>query len=133
VFSRPPCLVIAGQAVPQADQLVLRIDPAPGANLIVQAKKPGAETTRSVDLSLVFSEELGEAPEPYERLLSDALRGDASLFTREDAVEETWRIVQPLLDAPPPVETYAQGSWGPDGADRLLAGVSRWHEPWLGR
>jgi glucose-6-phosphate 1-dehydrogenase len=133
VFRRPPCLVIAGQVVPQADQLVLRIDPAPGANLIVQAKKPGAETTRSVDLSLVFSEQLGEAPEPYERLLSDALRGDASLFTREDAVEETWRIVQPLLDSPPPVETYAQGSWGPDDADRLLAGVSRWHEPWQGR
>jgi glucose-6-phosphate 1-dehydrogenase len=76
---------------------------------------------------------LGEAPEPYERLLSDALRGDASLFTREDAVEETWRIVQPLLDAPPPVETYAQGSWGPHSADRLPAGVSRWHQPWLGQ
>jgi glucose-6-phosphate 1-dehydrogenase len=48
-------------------------------------------------------------------------------------VEETWRIVQPLLDAPPPVETYAQGSWGPHGADRLLAGVSRWRQPWLGQ
>lgn len=132
VFRRPPCTVMASRVMPDVDQLVLRIDPAAGANLIVQAKKPGAETTRSVDLSLVFSEELGEAPEPYERLLSDALRGDASLFTREDAVEETWRIVQPLLDAPAPVETYAQGTWGPDSADRLLAGVSRWHEPWLG-
>ena len=75
---------------------------------MVQAKKPGAQTTRTVDLSLIFSEELGDAPEPYERLLGDALRGDSSLFTREDSVEETWRIVQPLLDSPPPVETYAR-------------------------
>jgi glucose-6-phosphate 1-dehydrogenase len=133
VFRRPPCTVVTERMAPQADQLVLRIDPEPGADLIVQAKKPGAETTRAVDLSLVFSEELGEAPEPYERLLSDALRGDASLFTREDGVEETWRIVQPLLDAPPPTESYTKGSWGPKSADRLLAGVSSWHEPWLGR
>lgn len=131
VFRRPPRMVFAPSFVPDADQLVLRIDPAPGADLVVQAKKPGAQTSRSVDLSLVFSEELGEAPEPYERLLGDALQGNASLFTREDAVEETWRIVQPLLDSPPPVESYAKGSWGPAGTDRLVAGFPRWHDPWL--
>jgi glucose-6-phosphate 1-dehydrogenase len=132
VFRRPPSTVLAARTLPDADQLILRIDPAPGADLVVQAKKPGAEATRPVDLSLVFSEELGEAPEPYERLLSDALRGDATLFMREDALEETWRIVQPLLDHPPPLETYARGSWGPAGADRVVAGFSEWHEPWLG-
>jgi glucose-6-phosphate 1-dehydrogenase len=131
VFKRPPRMIIGERVVPEADQLVLRIDPAPGADLVVQAKTPGAQATRTVDLSLVFSEELGEAPEPYERLLSDALHGDLSLFTREDGIEETWRIVEPLLDAPPPLETYRQGSWGPRSADRLVAGVSRWHEPWL--
>jgi glucose-6-phosphate 1-dehydrogenase len=131
VFKRPPCLVIGERVVPEADQLVLRIDPAPGADLVVQAKAPGVQATQTVDLSLVFSRELGEAPEPYERLLSDALYGDPSLFTREDGIEETWRIVQPLIDVPPPLETYEQGSWGPRGADRLLAGISRWHEPWL--
>ena len=98
---------------------------------MVQAKKPGADTTRSVDLSLIFADELGEAPEPYERLLGDALRGDASLFTREDSVEETWRIVQPLLDDPPPVQTYAQGSWGPEGCSALVAGHPSWRMPWL--
>jgi len=46
-------------------------------------------------------------------------------------VEETWRIVQPLLDAPPPLEPYPQGSWGPFGADKLLAGHPRWRDPWL--
>jgi glucose-6-phosphate 1-dehydrogenase len=131
VFKRPPCFVLGERVAPEADQLVLRIDPAPGADLVVQAKAPGAQATRTVDLSLVFSKALGEAPGPYERLLSDALHGDPSLFTREDSVEETWRIVEPLLDVPPPLETYQQGSWGPRGANRLVAGISRWHEPWL--
>ena len=131
VFKRPPRLSIAPHFAPEPNQLVLRIDPAPGADLIVQAKTPGAQSTQTVDLSLLFSEELGDAPEPYERLLGDALEGNASLFTREDSVEETWRIVQPLLDAPPPVQPYDQGSWGPEGAETLVAGYPRWHEPWL--
>ena len=131
IFKRPPRVAFASNVAPDPDELVLRIDPKPGADLVVQAKKPGAQSTRTVDLSLIFAEELGEAPEPYERLLGDALRGDASLFTREDSVEETWRIVQPLLDAPPPVESYAQGSWGPAGADKLVAGHPSWRVPWL--
>ncbi len=132
IFKRPPPLAFDGGSVPDPDEFVLRIDPDAAADLIVQAKTPGAETTRSIDLSLVFGEELGTMPEPYERLLGDALHGHASLFTREDSVEETWRIVQPLLDAPPAVETYAQGSWGPAAADALVAGYPRWREPWLG-
>ncbi len=132
IFKRPPHLSVAPHFAPEPDQLVLRIDPAPGADLVIQAKTPGAQSTRTVDLSLVFSEELGSAPEPYERLLGDALEGNASLFTREDSVEETWRIVQPLLDAPPPVEPYKPGSWGPPGAQELVSGFPRWHEPWLG-
>ena len=99
---------------------------------MIQAKTPGIQSTRTVDLSLIFSEELGDAPEPYERLLGDALEGNASLFTREDSVEETWRIVQPLLEEPPPVEPYKPGSWGPGGAQQLVSGSPRWHEPWLG-
>jgi glucose-6-phosphate 1-dehydrogenase len=130
IFKAPPKLAFAPHK-PHPDELVLRIDPSPGADLVVQAKQPGATATRTVDLSLIFSEELGDAPEPYERLLGDALCGDASLFTREDGVEETWRIVQPLLDAPPALEPYPQGSWGPPGADKLLAGHPRWREPWL--
>jgi glucose-6-phosphate 1-dehydrogenase len=130
VFKRPPKLSFT-RHMPDPDELILRIDPNPGADLVIQAKEPGADTTRTVDLSLIFSEELGEAPEPYERLLSDAMRGDASHFAREDAVEETWRIVQPLLDAPAPAEPYKPGSWGPVSADKLLAGYPGWREPWL--
>ncbi len=132
VFKRPPRLPFLPH-VPDPDELILRIDPDAGADLVIQAKKPGVNDTRTVNLSLVFAEELGEAPEPYERLLSDALRGDPSHFTREDGVEETWRIVAPLLAAPPPVEVYQPGSWGPPGAAKLLAGHPGWREPWLSR
>jgi glucose-6-phosphate 1-dehydrogenase len=131
IFKRPPHLPVATNTKPEPNEFILRIDPDPAADLTVQAKVPGAQSTRTVDLSLIFSEELGDAPEPYERLLGDALRGDPSLFIREDAVEETWRIVEPLLDAPPPVESYAPGSWGPASSDRLLAGYPSWRSPWL--
>ena len=57
--------------------------------------------------------------------------GDSSRFTRQDSVEETWRILQPLLDSPPPVHRYAKASWGPEAADQLVAGHGRWHEPWI--
>lgn len=130
IFKRPPKLPITA-STHDANELVLRIDPRPGADLIVQAKEPGANRTRTVDLSLIFAEELGEAPEPYERLLSDAMRGDSSQFAREDGVEETWRIVQPLLDAPPAVQPYPRDSWGPPGAAKLVAGYPGWREPWL--
>lgn len=130
IFKRPPRLPISTHA-PDADELILRIDPNPGTNLVVQAKTPGANRTRAVDLSLIFADELGEAPEPYERLLSDAMNGDSSQFTRQDSIVETWRIVEPLLDNPPPVESYQTGTWGPPGADKLLAGYPSWREPWL--
>ncbi|HET7664940.1 MAG TPA: glucose-6-phosphate dehydrogenase [Mycobacterium sp.] len=130
IFKRPPKLAITS-LTPDPNELVLRIDPNPGTDMIVQAKEPGANRTRSVDLSLIFAEELGEAPEPYERLLSDAMRGDSSQFAREDGVEETWRIVQPLLDEPPPVQPYEVSSWGPPAAAKLLSGHPKWREPWL--
>jgi glucose-6-phosphate 1-dehydrogenase len=130
IFKRPPKLAIT-ELKPDPNELVLRIDPNPGTDMIIQAKEPGANSTRCVDLSLTFAKELGEAPEPYERLLSDAMRGDSAQFAREDGVEETWRIVQPLLDAPPPVQPYEVGSWGPPAAAKLLSGHPKWREPWL--
>ncbi|MER5536680.1 glucose-6-phosphate dehydrogenase [Streptomyces mirabilis] len=131
MFKRPPRLAFAARFAPEPDQWILRIDPSPGMNFRIQAKQPGKQDTQLVDLDLLFAAELGEAPEPYERLLSDAMQGNASLFTREDSVEETWRIVQPLLEAPGDPERYRQGTWGPAGASKLVAGYPRWHEPWL--
>ena len=131
IFKPPPRLVFAPHT-PHPDEFIVRIDPIPGADLVVQVKEPGPEPSlRTIDLSLIFSGELGDPPEPYERLLGDVLRGEASLFVREDSEEETWRIVQPLLDAPPPVRPYTRGSWGPAAANALLRGRPRWREPWL--
>jgi glucose-6-phosphate 1-dehydrogenase len=131
IFRPPPRLVFLAHT-PHPDEFIVRIDPTPGANLMVQVKESGPRLAlRTIDLSLNFAAELGDPPEPYERLLGDVLRGDARLFVREDSEEETWRIVQPLLDAPPLVQPYARGSWGPAAANTLLAGHPRWREPWL--
>ena len=59
------------------------------------------------------------------------MNGDSARFTRQDSVEETWRILQPLLDNPPPVHEYENGSWGPDAADKLVSRYGGWHGPWI--
>ena len=74
----------------------------------------------------------GEGATPYEVLLRAAMVGQSTRFTRQDGVEETWRIMQPLLDNPSPVHAYAPGTWGPAEADKLVAGHGRWHGPWVG-
>ncbi|MFF4243583.1 glucose-6-phosphate dehydrogenase [Streptomyces sp. NPDC001822] len=124
--------VFAGASRAAPNQVVLRVDPDPGLRISVLSKSAEGTGTREVHLDLPFAAELGRPPTPYERLLHDALRGDRSLFTREDAVEETWRILQPLLDRPPACEQYEQGSWGPPSADRLVEGVLPWQTPWQG-
>ena len=77
------------------------------------------------------AEEGGEAATPYEVLLHAAMVGQSARFTRQDSVQETWRILQPLLDAPPPVHPYAKGSWGPDAANRLVDEYGGWRGPWV--
>jgi glucose-6-phosphate 1-dehydrogenase len=116
---------------PEPDQFVFRISPTPGARLRLQAKAAEGVGLRPVELDMTFASMGGEGPTAYEVLLQAAMVGDATHFAREDAVEETWRVVQPLLDAPPPVEVYRPGSWCPPGAERLASGVGGWHDPWL--
>jgi glucose-6-phosphate 1-dehydrogenase len=65
----------------------------------------------------------------YERLLGDAMHGDAMLFVREDAVESAWAIVDPILGNDTVLHQYAPGSWGPQEADRLASDVGGWHDP----
>jgi glucose-6-phosphate 1-dehydrogenase len=95
------------------------------------AKKAGEDTFETADLEVLFEKVPGEDPEPYERLLGDAISGRAELFTRQDAIEETWRVVQPLLDEPGPVLSYERGTWGPKEAQDLTRGIAHWSEPWL--
>jgi glucose-6-phosphate 1-dehydrogenase len=116
---------------PEANQLVLRVGAAPGARLRLQAKDADAFALRPVELDMTFAAMGGEGPTPYEVLLHSAMVGDATHFARQDSVEETWRVLQPLLDSPGPVEVYRQGSWGPAAAARLARDVGGWHEPWL--
>ena len=78
-----------------------------------------------------FPDGFGDQPGPYERLLADALAGNQQRFAREDSIIETWRIVQPLLENPSPLEYYPPGSWGPEGASNLLHGYGGWRRPWL--
>jgi glucose-6-phosphate 1-dehydrogenase len=131
VFKRPPKLGVGPGKLPEPNHLTVRIEPRPGSRIRLFAKQAGVEAFEPADLEVLFEKVPGEDPEPYERLLGDALAGDRQLFTREDAVEETWRIVQPLLDEPGPVHTYEPGTWGPKEADGLTRGICQWYEPWL--
>jgi glucose-6-phosphate 1-dehydrogenase len=133
VFRHAPRLPFAmpGHRRPMPDQLVVRVDPTTGINLMLDALRADHTGPSEIELPMRFADEGGEAPTPYEVLLSSALRGDATRFARQDAIEESWRICAPLLDAPPPLESYKKGSWGPPGADRLLKGVGNWHHPWV--
>jgi glucose-6-phosphate 1-dehydrogenase len=116
-------------ACPGSDDIVFRIGRDAGMTIALFAKTPGKEDTREVSLDVSFIEELGKSPGPYERLLTDALHGDTSLFPRWDVIEETWRIVQPLLDQPPGVEKYRRGTWGPRRAGNLARRHGGWREP----
>jgi glucose-6-phosphate 1-dehydrogenase len=131
VFRHPPRLGFAAYSALSPNQLVVKLDPTTGIQLLVEAHRADAEGARTITLDMEFSEEGGEGPTPYEVLLYAALTGDTTRFTRQDGVEETWRIMQPLLDAPPPVHAYAPGSWGPKEADELVAGHGKWYGPWI--
>ncbi len=134
VFKVTPWLGLAPRHAPRppANELVLRIGPDPGALLHLQAKSvDDGALVRSVHLDMEFQAMGGEGPTAYEVLLAAALEGESFHFARQDVVEEMWRVVQPLIDAPPPVELYEPGTWGPPDADRLTHGHGGWRDPWL--
>jgi glucose-6-phosphate 1-dehydrogenase len=109
----------------------VKLDPSTGIRLLVNAQRSEERRPELVNLDMEFAEQGGEGPTPYEVLLHAAMVGDSKRFTRQDSVEETWRIVQPLLDSPPPVQPYEKGSWGPSAAEGLVAGHGRWQGPWV--
>ena len=111
------------------NRLVVRVQPDEGISVTFVAKRPGPEvTTQPVEMDFSYEGSFkASTPEAYERLLHDALSGDHTLFIREDEVDRGWRVVQPVLDRPPPVKMYPAGSWGPAAANRI-ARPGHWHD-----
>jgi len=130
-FKCPPLSLFSlkGDQKFEPNTLAMEIQPDEGIHLSFQAKVPDAEiTTQPVNFEFHYASAFGEAsiPEAYERLLLDALQGDASLFTRSDEITLSWGLIDPILNGlakpdAPPLEFYDEGSAGPGGADELLA------------
>jgi glucose-6-phosphate 1-dehydrogenase len=132
VFKRPPRLGFGVlDSGTERDQFVVKLDPTTGVRIVLDTIQAEARRAEQITLDLEFGEEIGEGPTPYEVLLHAAMVGQSTRFTRQDGVEETWRVMQPLLDSPPPVQPYAPGSWGPEAADELPAEYGRWRGPWV--
>jgi glucose-6-phosphate 1-dehydrogenase len=132
LFKQPPRVhfVSAEHRDPQRNQIVFRIDPHTGIRMILAAQRADQPGAGRIEFDMEFAREGGEGATPYEVLLHAALVGDSTHFTRQDNVEETWRIVQPLLDSPSPAHPYDKGSWGPSEADQLVARYGGWQGPW---
>ena len=132
IFKHAPQLGFVGLARrPEPNQLVIKLDPSTGVRIILDARRADATLAAPILFDVEFAEMGGEGATPYEVLLHAAVLGDSMRFTRQDQVEETWRIMQPLLDAPPRVHTYKPGSWGPEAADALVAEHGGWRDPWV--
>ena len=112
-----------------ANYVCFRLDPDFRVNLGIRVKRPGYDLVpESTELS-VMKLDIGGAVSPYERLLTDAMRGDGMLFVREDAVETAWSAVDGVTDRSLPLHEYQPGTWGPPEADALAADFGGWHNP----
>lgn len=123
-LKKPPLREI----ISEGNFLRFRLGPDFSLNLGAQVKQPGPEMT-SIMAELSACEKNKSEEEPYERLLTDAIRGEKLLFVREDVVEAAWAVVDPVLDNAVPLHYYKPGTWGPAEADRITADVGGWHNP----
>jgi glucose-6-phosphate 1-dehydrogenase len=131
-FHSPPRLLFAhpGALAPHPNHLRFCLGPADAVSLTLEVKALGDELlSRPAEFSTdIEGAGVGKGADAYERLLDDAVEGDARRFAREDSVEEAWRIVEPVLAEPSPVIPYDCGSWGPVETNRLIGGDG-WHNP----
>jgi glucose-6-phosphate 1-dehydrogenase len=128
-LKHPPQVVFNEAAPPVGNYIRFRLGPDVSIALGARAKRAGEGMAgRPVELSIV-DQPAGAGPGDYERLLGDAMSGDATLFARQDVVEAAWAIVDPLLQNPGPMFEYEPGTWGPAEADRLVADVGGWNTP----
>ena len=128
---KPPPQALFADAAPttgRANYLRFRLSPTSDIALAARVKRKGKEFVGDQRELYMIEEEPGEES-PYERLLGDAMAGDGALFTREDAVEAAWTVVEPVLANHQRVHPYKQGSWGPKAADLLIAADGDWNNP----
>lgn len=123
----PPVLPGGGHLL--RNYLRLRLDPTQTVAFGVSTKAPG-EVMQGVPVELVASHKTTPKPQPYERLLTDAMRGEPNAFAQEQGVEAEWNIVEPVLDDVLPLQPYEPGSWGPEAADHVVG--KAWHNPTVG-
>ncbi len=129
-FKNPPQVVFKEPAPKMGNYIRFQLNPKVLIALGARAKKHGEGMTGvPTELSVVEQEEQGEGGrmEAYERLLNDAMLGDATLFARQDVVEAAWAIVDPVIHGPSPMYEYEPGTWGPKEADRLVEAVGGWN------
>ena len=132
VFKHPPRLGFAAlKERPKPDQIIVRLDPAAGIRLVLSARTVGERGAEPINFDMEVPRDPAKEPTPYEVLLHAAMLGQSVRFTRQDCVEETWRIMQPLIDSPSLVHPYAKGSWGPKAADKIFGGRGHWHDAWV--
>src|SRR5579859_4471780 len=126
---KPPPQVVFKEIEPaHSDYCCFRLSPNVKISFGARAKVPGEEM-RGEEVELVATHQFPDEMAPYERLLGDAMRGDQSLFVREDIVEAAWRVVDPVLGNVTPVYEYEPHTWGPPQADQLIASDGGWHNP----
>jgi glucose-6-phosphate 1-dehydrogenase len=127
-FHRPPAVVFPNeQSLPHNFWRFL-FSPRIEVGLNIQVKADG-ERMVGQGLELMAVDQSPDEMTPYERLIGDALRGDQTLFARQDVVEEAWRIVDPILGSKVPVHRYKPGTWGPEAANEILLPDGGWHAP----
>jgi glucose-6-phosphate 1-dehydrogenase len=124
-LKRPPLSRLPPE---ESNYFRFRLGPKISISIGCRVKKPGA-AIQSMPTELMFVQSSKDEVDAYERLLTDAMKGDATLFVREDAVEAAWKVVDGILDDATPVDPYKPGTWGPREADRLTVGVEGWHNP----
>lgn len=127
-LNRPPRAIFEEAAKASSNFVRFRLGPDVRISIGARAKKPG-EAMVGRDVELIALEHPGGMLKPYERLLGDAMRGDVSLFARQESVEEEWRVVDGILGDTTPLYEYEAGTWGPHEADTLIAPYGRWHDP----
>lgn len=127
-MKRPPVGLFELPSWDKANAFRFRLSPDVFTALRVRVKVPGEDMVGE-NVELVARHHGGDEMTPYERLLSDAMRGDAMLFARQDSVDESWRIVDPILGRATPLREYDPGTWGPNEADAVTADVGGWRVP----